>query len=59
MATPPAAVDGSSERTTSFEEPFEMAIDPSRTYQAEIVTNHGTMVAICTPTTPLRRSTTS
>ena len=45
MATPPAAVDGSSERTTSFEEPFEMAIDPSRTYQAEIVTNHGTMVA--------------
>lgn len=45
MATPAAAVDGSSPRTTSFPEPFEMVIDPTRTYQAEIVTNHGTMVA--------------
>ncbi len=45
MPTPAAAADGSSPRTTKFSEPFEMALDPAKSYQAEIVTNHGTMVA--------------
>ncbi len=35
------AVDGSSPRQTTFDAPFEMAIDPSKTYEAEMVTNHG------------------
>ena len=45
MPTPPAAADGSSPRQTSFAEPFEMALDPAKSYQATITTNHGTMVA--------------
>lgn len=45
MASTPAAADGSSPRQTQFSEPFELSIDSSKTYQAEIVTNHGTMVA--------------
>jgi len=45
MATQPPAADGSSERQTKFSEPFEMSIDPEKSYQAEIVTNHGTMTA--------------
>ncbi len=38
------AVDGSSPRTTSFDGPFEMSIDPSKRYEAEMVTNYGTLV---------------
>ena len=45
MPTEPAAADGSSPRTTEFAEPFAMSIDPEKSYQAEIVTNHGTMTA--------------
>ncbi|MHB1139364.1 MAG: peptidylprolyl isomerase [Microthrixaceae bacterium] len=45
MPTEPAAADGSSERRTKFSEPFELSIDPEKSYQAEIVTNHGTMTA--------------
>lgn len=45
MPTTPPAADGSAPRQTSFAEPFEMALDPAKSYQAEIVTNHGTMVA--------------
>lgn len=45
MATTPPPADGSAERQTKFREPFDMAIDPQRQYQAEIVTNHGTMTA--------------
>ncbi len=45
MPTEPAAVDGSSPRQTKFSEPFALSIDPEATYQATIVTNHGTMVA--------------
>ena len=45
MPTPAAAADGSSPRTTKFSAPFEMALDPAKSYQAESVTNHGPMVA--------------
>lgn len=45
MPSTPAAADGSSPRQTKFSESFELSIDPAKTYQAEIVTNHGTMVA--------------
>ena len=45
MPTEPAAADGSSPRQTEFAEPFAMSIDPEKSYQAEIVTNHGTMTA--------------
>jgi len=45
MPTPAAAADGSSPHQTKFSESFEMAVDPAKSYQAEIVTNHGTMVA--------------
>ena len=38
------AVDGSSERQTSFDGEFPMCIDPQKTYTAEMVTNMGTMV---------------
>ena len=44
------AVDGSSPRTTSFDGPFEMCIDPSKRYQAEMVTNYGTLVISLDPT---------
>ncbi|MGB6056889.1 MAG: peptidylprolyl isomerase [Microthrixaceae bacterium] len=45
MSTECPAADGSSPRTTKFSEPMPMCIDPSKSYQAEIVTNHGTMTA--------------
>ena len=45
MPTEPAAADGSSERREKFSEPFALSIDPEKSYQAEIVTNHGTMTA--------------
>ena len=45
MPTEPPAADGSSERREQFSEPFALAIDPEKSYQAEIVTNHGTMTA--------------
>ncbi len=38
------AADGSSERQTSFDGPFDMCIDPSKRYTAEMVTSVGTMV---------------
>jgi cyclophilin family peptidyl-prolyl cis-trans isomerase len=43
------AVDGSSERTTSFDGEFPMVLENGASYQAEIVTNHGTMVAFLYP----------
>ena len=45
MATDCPAPDGSSPRTTKFSAPMPMCIDPDRSYQAEIATNHGTMTA--------------
>ena len=45
MPTEQPAADGSSPRQTKFSEPFPMYIDPEKSYQAEIVTNHGTMTA--------------
>lgn len=41
--------DGSSPRQTSFDGEFDMCIDPSKTYTAEIVTSLGTMVVILDP----------
>lgn len=38
------AVDGSSPRQTRFDAPFDMCIDPSKRYTAEMVTSMGTMV---------------
>lgn len=38
------AADGSSERQTSFDGSFDMAIDPSKRYSAEMVTSLGTLV---------------
>jgi len=43
------AVDGSSPRQTSFDGPFDMCIDPSKTYTAEMVTNYGTMTIALDP----------
>ena len=45
MATECPAVDGSSPRKTSFDGPMPMCIDPTKSYQATITTNHGTMTA--------------
>ena len=45
MPTEQPAADGSSPRQTKFSEPFPLYIDPEKSYQAEIVTNHGTMTA--------------
>ena len=49
------ASDGSSPRQTSFDGPFDMCIDPAKSYSAEMVTNHGTLVialdAIAAPNT--------
>jgi peptidylprolyl isomerase len=44
MATECPAADGSSPRTTEFDGPPPMCIDPSKRYTAELVTNLGTMV---------------
>ncbi len=38
------AADGSSPRQTSFDGPFDLCIDPSKRYTAEMVTNYGTLV---------------
>ena len=43
------APDGSSERQTKFSGEPPMCIDVSHTYEATIVTNHGTMVAFLFP----------
>lgn len=40
------AVDGSSERQTSFDGPFDMCIDPSKTYTAEMDTSMGSMTIV-------------
>jgi cyclophilin family peptidyl-prolyl cis-trans isomerase len=45
MATECPAPDGSSPQTRRFSGPMPMCIDPEKSYQAEIVTNHGTMTA--------------
>ncbi|HUF33205.1 MAG TPA: peptidylprolyl isomerase [Acidimicrobiales bacterium] len=44
MATECPAADGSSPRTTSFDGPPPMCIDPSKRYTAEMETSLGTMV---------------
>lgn len=49
MATECPAPDGSSARRTSFPAELPMCIDPEKSYQAEIVTNHGTMTAFLHP----------
>jgi len=49
MATECPAVDGSSPRQTKFDGPMPMCIDAAKSYQAEIVTNHGTMTAYLYP----------
>lgn len=38
------AADGSSQRQTSFDGSFDMGIDPSKRYSAEMVTSMGTLV---------------
>ncbi len=43
------AVDGSSERQTSFDGPFDMCIDPSKTYTAEMDTSMGSMTILLDP----------
>lgn len=43
------AVDGSSPRQTSFDGEFPMALEEGASYQAEIVTNMGTMTAFLYP----------
>jgi cyclophilin family peptidyl-prolyl cis-trans isomerase len=49
MPTPAPPADGSAERKTRFSEPFEMAIDPDKQYQATISTSMGDMVAFLYP----------
>jgi len=49
MPTPAPPADGSADRKTKFSEPFEMAVDPAKQYQATISTNHGDMVAFLYP----------
>jgi cyclophilin family peptidyl-prolyl cis-trans isomerase len=49
MPTPAPAADGSAPQQRKFSEPFEMAIDPSKQYQASISTNLGEMVAYLYP----------
>lgn len=48
-STPAPAADGTSSRQTSFKGPMPMTIDPERSYQATISTNHGDMVAFLHP----------
>ncbi len=38
------SADGSSERQTSFDASFDMAIDPAKRYSAEMVTSMGTLI---------------
>jgi len=49
MPTPAAPADGSAERKTKFAEPFEMAVDADKQYQATISTSLGDMVAFLYP----------
>jgi len=49
MPTPAPPADGSAERKTRFAEPFEMAIDADKQYQATISTSMGDMVAFLYP----------
>lgn len=49
MATPAPPADGSAPRETKFREPFEMAIDPAKQYQATISTSMGDLVAFLHP----------
>ena len=49
MPTPAPPADGSAERQTRFAEPFEMAIDPDRQFQATISTSMGDLVAFLHP----------
>ncbi len=49
MATPAPPADGSAPQQRKFSEPFEMAIDPAKTYQATISTSMGDMVAFLYP----------
>lgn len=43
------APDGSSPHQTSFDGPFDMCIDPEKSYSAEMVTNHGTLTIALDP----------
>jgi cyclophilin family peptidyl-prolyl cis-trans isomerase len=45
MATQCPEPDGSSPQTRKFSAPMPMCIDPEKSYQAEIRTNHGTLTA--------------
>lgn len=49
MPTPAPPADGSAERKTKFSEPFEMAVDADKQYQAAISTSLGDMVAFLYP----------
>lgn len=49
MATPAPAADGSASQQRKFAEPFEMAVDPAKEYQATISTSLGEMVAFLYP----------
>src|SRR5690606_9876298 len=49
MSTPCPAVDGSSERRTSFDAPPPMCIDPEKTYTAEMVTSMGSLTILLDP----------
>ena len=49
MATECPPADGSAPQQRKFDSPPPMCIDPERSYQAEIVTNHGTMTAFLYP----------
>jgi len=51
--TPCPAADGTSERTTTFEQPPPLCIDPAKTYTAVFETSEGTVrVELDTATTP-------
>lgn len=43
------AIDGSSPRQTTFDGPFDMCIDPSKRYTAEMVTSEGTLTIALDP----------
>ena len=50
------AEDGSSPKRQRFESPPPMCIDPSKRYNAEIVTSKGTMMVALDPASAPRRS---
>ena len=43
------ATDGSSPRQTTFDGPFDMCIDPSKRYTAEMVTSMGSLTIALDP----------